>query len=368
MKVLMFLQSLNHGGAESVSVDIANYLSNHGFEILLVVADDTGPLKNKISNRVKLKNLNLKSYWFSIIYLPFLILKFKPDISFTTVKESNFILILANMLALSKAPVIIREANTVSAETKFEIKFYQKFKNLLIFFSYRFADHIVVLSESMKCDLLNHVNALQESRISVINNPVCRDTIKYLMHEEIPNHELSHFEARHVFISIGRLAPQKNYFFMLDALAEYKKINADFSYVIVGDGYLKDDLLKKINTLGLNENCFLIGYRSNPFKYLEKADIFLLPSLYEGMSNSLLQAVSMTKKILVSDSQPTSIEVIGEYRRGISFMSNNIEDLLSRLDFLNNLDVEDRCCLVNRYDSKSVLSTYQKLFSSIETS
>ncbi|MDH0363112.1 glycosyltransferase [Comamonas aquatica] len=334
-KVLFFLPNFMHGGAEGVIVDVCNYFSSNNIKVVLVVANNRGPLKSKINDNVKIICLN-EYFWISFISLSKIIGLEKPEYILTTMKECSFIACLAKSISLNNSELIIREANTVSLEKKFENKLKQKIKNFFCYQSYRFADRIIVLSQTMRSDLIKELPFLVNKNINVINNPVDIQNIKVLAEEEIPVDELKIIQGRDFFINVARLDPQKNYEFLIDALCEYKKRGNDFVFFAIGQGSLKDFLKAKVVALGLEKNFYFIGYRSNPFKYMYRADVFILPSHFEGLSNSLIQATALGVPALYSDSQTSSKEWVEKHNVGISYKYNDVNDFLINLEKLKS--------------------------------
>jgi colanic acid/amylovoran biosynthesis glycosyltransferase len=117
-------------------------------------------------------------------------------------------------------------------------------------------------------------------------------------------------DATLTLLSVGRLHWKKGYPY---ALLAVKKIISDYDipirYEIIGGGPEKEQIIFMINELGLNEHVFLLGNKSSQEvkEKLEMADIFLLPSLSEGISNSAMEAMAMKVPII-----STNIDGMGE--------------------------------------------------------
>jgi glycosyltransferase involved in cell wall biosynthesis len=333
-KVIFYMPNFHHGGAESIMVEVANYFTNNNLEVTFVVVKAEGVLMSKLNKKINIIDLNLENQWLTILKLPFVIRKINADFIFSTMKESNFIAIFSRIISLKNTKNIIREANTVSQQLENETKIHQKVKNKIILYFYKFSHKIIVLSNSMGNDLLS-VSKVNKKNLIVIPNFVDIDKIKHLSSEEIDNDELFLLEKKPIFITVARLFTQKNYHFLLTALKEYINKGNHFTFIALGDGPLKKELEDYSLGLGLENNCYFLGYKSNPYKYLVKSDIFLLPSSYEGMSNSLIQAMALNLKVLVSDTQSTSLELIKEYEDGFSFKNNDIINFVEKLSNIN---------------------------------
>jgi len=101
--------------------------------------------------------------------------------------------------------------------------------------------------------------------------------------------------------SIGRLDYQKNYEFLIDVFPEILKIKPEAIAIIVGEGPERKKLENLIEKLNLKEKIFLIGELKDASKYLKAFDLFILPSRYEGLSITLIEAIFAQIPILASD-------------------------------------------------------------------
>ncbi|BEC21190.1 glycosyltransferase [Escherichia coli] len=327
--VLIYLPNLNCGGAESVTVRLANYLAGSGHSVKLITSIGGGPLEDILDSRIEYLCLGLSNQWQAILKIPSVIKRVKPDIIFTTMKESCFIMILSNYIAFSHAKMIIREANTVSLQLKEEKKFSQRIKNYLIATSYRFADKIIALSDEIKSDLVSSFHLSKE--IDVIPNPIGFDKMEKavmspLRHEELYDNNILKL------ITVARFYPQKNHLFMVNALANYIKKHPNVKWFLVGDGPLKNEIQERIELLGISKHVVFLGFQQNPLAIVNACDVFVLPSLYEGFSNALLEAAALNKKILVSDAQTTSVAFLKKLNVGSCYINDDINDFCIKLE------------------------------------
>jgi glycosyltransferase involved in cell wall biosynthesis len=105
------------------------------------------------------------------------------------------------------------------------------------------------------------------------------------------------------FLFVGRMQPQKNLFYLFDRIAELKvKTSKPFIFNIAGDGYLKPELESYAAKLGIDEYIKFFGWLSKPelLVLYQNADCIINPSLYEGMSNVLLEAMACGLPVIAS--------------------------------------------------------------------
>ncbi|MCU7999954.1 glycosyltransferase [Shewanella sp. SM95] len=358
--VLIYLPNLNCGGAESVTVRLANYLAGRGYLVKLITSIDGGPLEDILDSRIEYLCLGLKNQWHTLFKMPSLIKRMKPDVIFTTMKESCFIMIVSKYIAFSNAKMVIREANTISFQLKEEQKFVQRIKNYLIAISYRFADKIIALSEEIKVDLVCSFHLSKE--ISVIPNPIGFDKMKKAIMSPL-KHDALNDNTILKLVTVARLYPQKNHLFMVNALAQYININPNVKWFLVGNGPLKEEIKERVESLGISDNVVFLGFQENPLATVNACDVFVLPSLYEGFSNALLEAAALNKKILVSDSQTTSVAFLNKLNIGSFYINDNIDDFGKKLESIVSSDEEQDVSsrMRTEYSEEAVFNSYSKI-------
>lgn len=101
--------------------------------------------------------------------------------------------------------------------------------------------------------------------------------------------------------SVGRMIARKGHRYLLEAAARLIKESLDFDVVLVGDGPERKALVRMARHLGLEQRVRFLGDRPDVRACLAAMDVFVLPSLHEGMSNALLEAMAMGKAVVASD-------------------------------------------------------------------
>ncbi len=109
------------------------------------------------------------------------------------------------------------------------------------------------------------------------------------------------WEGKKVLGNVARLHPQKNQSFLLESLAPLLKKDSTFQLVLVGDGILRDDLQQQAEELEIRHKVEFLGLRADVKDLYQGMDVFLLPSEYEGVSMSFLEAQANGLPCLISD-------------------------------------------------------------------
>jgi glycosyltransferase involved in cell wall biosynthesis len=139
----------------------------------------------------------------------------------------------------------------------------------------------------------------------VIHNGLEEKEMKYFTREEarifFQNRCKFDFSNKFIIGSIGRLAYQKNYEFLIDNFQSVKDKIPNVILVIIGNGEYFEKLFLKVVRLGYQDKIFLVGAIEDAFMYLRAFDIFTLPSRYEGLSISLLEAIFAGIPVVASD-------------------------------------------------------------------
>ena len=164
--------------------------------------------------------------------------------------------------------------------------------------SLRFVDQVVLVSQQMlQNKRLTHINS---SKISIIENGISEDLIEnpeYDAEDPIMQFCYNSF----VIGSIGRLTPEKGYEYLIRSFNQLKNENINLKLIIIGDGPQKKEFEGLIQRLNLNNKILLPGYQINASKYLSLFDIFVLPSLTEGLPLTLLEAMQAAKPIIATN-------------------------------------------------------------------
>ena len=100
---------------------------------------------------------------------------------------------------------------------------------------------------------------------------------------------------------VGRIVPQKNHNFLIDIFAEVAKRTPDAKLLLMGTGPLEEQVRRKVNELGLADRVRFLGVRSDVNRILQAVDVFVLPSQYEGLSLTSVEAQTSGLYCIFSD-------------------------------------------------------------------
>ena len=186
---------------------------------------------------------------------------------------------------------------------------YGKIHNFLIKILYPMADKVVVVSEEIKNILIENYNISKE-KIKTIYNPHYINKYQELSNEPLEEQYQNTFKNSFVFINIGRLTEAKGQWFLIRSFKEVVEKYPNAKLIILGEGELKEKLQDLINKLNLQNNVHLLGMQKNPFKFLKHSNYFVFPSLWEGLPNTVIEALSLNIPIISADCKTGPREIL----------------------------------------------------------
>ncbi|WP_350342381.1 glycosyltransferase [Proteinivorax tanatarense] len=334
--ITLYIPSLNLGGIAKNTIRLAKGLIAMGYDVDVVVVNYKGEYVKDLPSEINIVNLNSKKAMFSIPKLVSYLRRKRPKALISANDYTNIIAIIAKKLSAVKCKLIISVRTNVTTHCKNAKSIKERLLvPLLIKKAYPLSDYIVSVSKGVQEDLVSNFN-IPENKSVVIYNPIFDESILEKKLEE-PNH-IWFGKANTILLSAGRLTQQKDYPTLIKAFAEFRKTENSKSVklIILGEGPERDNLQKLINKLNLTGDVDLLGYVSNPYSYMGKADLFVLPSKWEGFGNVLVEALSCGVNVITTNCPSGPMEIInygefgtfvpvGDYKK----MSDKIKDTLN---------------------------------------
>lgn len=108
---------------------------------------------------------------------------------------------------------------------------------------------------------------------------------------------------------VGRFTPQKNHGFLIEVFRIYHKNNDKSKLLLIGNGILQNEIRQKVRNYGLESAVIFAGNLENVCDYMSAIDMFLFPSLYEGLGIVLIEAQCSGLKCIISDSIPSEVDI-----------------------------------------------------------
>ena len=335
-KILLWSPMLSHVGTIKAVLKTAECLSqNNEVFILNIFSQKNLILKNrkniKVENFYFFKNLpqtglfsKITIYLFSFLSIPKLIF---------FVKKNKINLIITHLVGI--VPLLLkfifkdlRVFCSIQGFPKMNL-----IRKILWRLLYNKSDLIITMSEMSK-NIISEV-IRDKSKIIKINNPIISYDLLKKSKEEIEQEYKNIFKRKNI-ITVGRLTNQKNHIETLMAFKNFQKNFKAVNLIIIGEGELKEKIYKIINKYNI-KNVFLLGYKSNPFKYLKNSDLFVSSSLWEDPGHSLIESAFLKIPILTNDCPAAPKEIFLNNVNCIQYKMGDIDELeLKMTNFFSN--------------------------------
>ncbi len=296
IRVMHLLHSLETGGLEKGTATLVNNMKPEMFESSICCLAGFGP-SLKLIKKEEIKIFDMKT---GDSHEPFLFLRlaklFKEqriDILHAKGWPALFDGVLGARIA--GIPVVIYSEHGKNIDDFYEIKKRRVWTRRLLA---PLIDRIVTVSEELKRGLVE-VTGLNGKRIVCIHNGVEFPDI-YVENEE-KRKELGIGQGDILVGTVGRLDPVKNFDIFIRSAKEILDEFPMVKFLLIGDGPIREDLRLLVSELGLSKNIILSGERNDVAELLKVMDIFVLPSKSEGLSNTILEAMSAGLPVIATN-------------------------------------------------------------------
>jgi glycosyltransferase involved in cell wall biosynthesis len=350
VKIILFMGDFRFGGAEVVGVNLANAYCDLGYDVSLVVLQDSGDLKSRLNPKVNVESLNcrLRSALFPITsYLR------KVDngevVIISTIRNFNLILSAVNWIYFNRSFKLIGgEANTYRQMRRGNFKRQLEYKiyRLLVPLFYSKSSAIIANSADVKDDLLDLGLRGDKAKIKVIGNPIA---VNYGAHKEIKKPKPGSEPVVRI-VSIGRLHEQKGYDLALKALDVLSERVPNLVYEIYGEGKLEKKLLTASENLKVKVN--IRPPQNDLSQIFGNARVFLLTSQWEGFGNVVVEAMGHGITPVVVDCPGGPKDIVGSH---FGFVSERDSEILADQIFAALNKPIDKNLLLSRSREYEVL-------------
>jgi glycosyltransferase involved in cell wall biosynthesis len=291
-KKILFLHPNYYSGGSQVMIDIFNHLNKiNAYSCFLMFIGKSNCVEKTmpLNENIIYFKYNYSNPIFVIKIIKFII-KNNIDIIYTHSPATHLVMSFINLF-LRKKLILHVHGNFDNNPLKICCRMF--FFNLGV-------TKIIAVSNDLKKSLIETYR-LKSSKIIVSYNGV-KDLSINKIDDCFKNNLINKYNLKDKFVIIfvGRLVKIKN----LDLLINIaSKTEEDITFLIVGDGPLKNDLEMKIKRRNLHKKVFLLGFIDNTRinTVLSISDLFILPSFHEGISISALEAISMDKPVMLSN-------------------------------------------------------------------
>lgn len=348
-KILFLIHDLGQGGAEKVLVNLVNNMDKTQFDITVITIFGGGINEQFLENEIKLYSIFKKSFkgntFFLKLFSPKLLHKLfireKYDIEVSYLEGPSARIISGCKDTKTKLVSWIHVEQHTKQKLAYSFRSFREAKKC-----YNRFDRTICVSEYVKDDFCNLLNF--PKKCQVLYNTIESEKVVELSQENTDEIVL---DNSFNMIAVGTLKKSKGYTRLLDITKELKSMGYPVHLYILGVGPEQENIIRYIQTNNLNQSVTLLGYKTNPYMYVAKCDLFVCSSYAEGFSTAATEALILGVPVCTVEVSGMK-EMLGNHNEYGIVTDNSEKGLLNGIKYF--------------LDNKSELQRYRRL--SIERS
>ncbi|SFG32844.1 glycosyltransferase family 4 protein [Pontibacter chinhatensis] len=366
MKIIFAIDTLQTGGAEKSTLDIASRLPND-IEPLIVSFYNNLELKNEC-DKLGLRNINFainNKYDFgkAINLFKSLCIIENPNLVVSTLFRADIITRVAcHQLGIKNIGTFVND--TYSSHELEDLSFSMKLKVGLFWilnrWTARYCYRFLANSESIKISNSQRL-LIDNSKIDVIYRGRKVSNFNFKIANRFTNEETH-------FLNVGRLLKRKGQAELIEAFANFNKIYPNTKLSIAGEGKYRAHLEALIKRLNIGHKIKLLGNVKNVPELLAECDVFVFPSYYEGFSGALVEAMLGGAPILASDI-PMNKEAINHLDTAYLFKVKDVVSLeealvfsIANTDKMKEMAQKARMIAEQKYDIDQIAKQHAAIY------
>ncbi len=364
INVMHVVYSLDPGGLENGVVNVVNGMDLEVFNPTICCLKSGGILKKRVRDDVEVVEVDKKGE--QELGVLFRLKDVFKDKGVHIVHTHNWGTCCEGIIGarLASVPVVIHQEHGTFVDSVGSKKRRIWGERIVL----RYADQVMTLSEDLKEKMIK-ILRIPSEKIKVILNGVDTEKFSFSSEKRIKKRqELGIAEDRLVIGTVGRLEPVKNQGMLIQAMPELLKKFPNAIAIIVGDGTLKAELTNMTRELGLSEHILFPGVRSDVAEILSAMDLFVLPSLTEGICNAILEAMSGEIPVVATDVGGNP-EIVLDKKTGLLFALKDmagfvaaIEGLLGNKEKRNEYGKNSRKMVEEMFSLQRMVREYEQLY------
>ncbi len=315
-KISILTHDISGGAFTNLCIALVRGFQELGVDCQLVLLYASDAELTKYAD-IPIVTLNVKRTTFSLPATIRYLKEYQPDVLLPMPWYFNIVAVWAKYLSGAKTKVILGEHNIISLEASIEHrdKLHLRFLPILMRYTYPHGDALVGVSKDTITDLVETLKINADIPMQVILNPIDPDRVQRLAQAPTEHPWFDNTEIPTI-VTAARLAKQKQLDGLLRAFAKVVKVKPA-RLLILGEGPLRSELEQLCQELGIADSVAMPGYESNPYRYMAKADLFVLASAWEGCPIALQEAMAAGAAVVVTDAPGGMKDVVesGKYGR-----------------------------------------------------
>jgi glycosyltransferase involved in cell wall biosynthesis len=359
MRVGLYLPYLSGGGSEVVTLNLARGLADTSIHPIIILEQSGGVLDTEMPDNVDQVCLHSNSKLNTAYRIAKYSIEKNVKVLHTSLYRAAPVVALSSLFSKGQLRTVVEVENPLDIVYRKENLLKRLSRRYLLFTVFSIIDKLLAVSEDVASGLSEFTN-ISEDYIDVVGNPIDIESITSMRKKKNNRH------SSPIIMSMGRFSEQKNF----ETLVKSLSIIADDTnaeLLILGRGNKKNDIHSLVEELQLSDRVSLPGFVKDPYKYLAHADVFVLPSRYEGFGNVLVEAMAMGVPVIATDCVGGPSEILGQGRWGelvpvadSSSMAVSIKEVLNRKVSAGRLKKR-----ANKYNKYNISEKYIQVFKEV---
>ena len=314
IRVMQIILNLRRAGAQEVVRTLTEYLASDNCEPIVCTFED-GPVRGDLERfGIRVEVLGPRRY--GILALPWfiadmihirrtlvdLVRKYQVDVIQTHLLNMLDFLVLT-LRRDTGLPIVlwtVHNVNFLPTGNNWLPKAKRLFYRLLYRSTARKVSGFIAISDEVRESAIRQIGPIQDKIITIPNGVDVRRYNVSAFDKEMFSRQLGITSGVRLIVTVGRLTEQKGHCYLITAAATVVSRYPDAHFLFVGDGELKGALQAQVDDLDVSEHVHFLGVRSDVPDILAVADLFVLASLWEGLSIALLEAMASGKPIVAT--------------------------------------------------------------------
>ncbi len=310
-RLLCIVGKMDAGGAETFLMKIYRNIDRSMFQMDFAVSvQEKGFYDDEIKSLGgKIYHINPKSDGFVKNFCAIKSVVKDNDYKYV-MRISQHSLSALELLAARMGGAEVRVFRSSNSNTTSSSKVNQYLHRLCRFMPLMFAN-VRIAPSTEAAEFMFGKNCIQKGTAILIHNAIDLEVYKF---DENARREIQRnfgIEGKFVVGHVGRFNKQKNHMYLLDIFNELQKSVPDSILLLIGKGELMEQVKTRVEELGIQDKVIFAGVRSDVPQLLSAMDVFLFPSLYEGMPNTVVEAQATGLPCVISDTITREANITG---------------------------------------------------------
>lgn len=348
--ITIILPNLRGGGAERLSIYLANDWVARGYEVEFILMKNEGELLPLLSPSIRVTSLEADRIKCSITPLRRHLMQIRPDVIWVGMWPLTSAAVMAWLLAGKPGKIFLTDHNQLSISCVRELNVSPLWLKTVMNATYPFATGVMAVSKGVAEDMAR-LSGFPVDRVKVIYNPAATGVSPDRATRELREQLWGKGFDFHL-LTVGTFKLQKNHALLIRSFAKLSQsINAKLT--ILGEGDLRPAMEQQVANLGLQDRVSLPGFFQDPYPWFRSADLFVLSSDWEGFGNVIVEALECGVPVVSTDCPSGPAEILENGRYGRLVPVGDV-DALANAMIASLHETHDRVALMNRAQDFSV--------------